>query len=540
MTAGETKALQFFASGDNCAQSVLKAYAGVIGLTEAQAALIAAGLGGGIGRTRQTCGAMIAAAMLCGAMEGPDGADASRRPEVYARVQRIRERFIQEMGSTSCAALLGKPEGSEPPVPDARTPEYYRTRPCARIIRAACRIIDEELRDSHVRPINVLILSAHTGGGHDAAARALQEAFAEKGANARVMDCLAFGGMWLSRVVSGTYVRIVQRVPKGFGLMYRAGQTLSNPRHKSPIYLFNSSYAFRMERTLAQFQPDLIVCTHIFGAHSVTHLRRKGSYAGPLALIMTDYTLHPFTEDVEMDVLYVAHPDMLAECHERGLPDGTARAIGIPVGLNCRPCEDKRAAKLKAGLDPSRREVLLVGGSMGAGNLPEVIEALLPGLGEKGHLTVVCGSNQEALDEASRRFGEDERVTVHGKVSPLYPLMAAADVLVTKPGGLTISEAMTIGTPMVIIHPIEGCETANAAFLEQKGLALFARTTEELPVKVASLLRSDKARRAMIAAQRREVDPDAARHIADDLLARFDRLPVAEAAAVPELSRSEG
>ena len=523
ITIREKKALQNFAAGDSCAQSVLKAYADIAGLTEEQAALLAAGLGGGMGRLRETCGAFSAATMLCGALEGPDGAAREKRGEVYARVQRMHQRFTDELGSISCAELLGRPHGPEAPVPDARTAEYYHSRPCARIIRTACQIMEEQIAERKNRPLSVLILSAHTGGGHDAAAAALRDALIEQGANAQVMDCLAFGGAWLSKVVSGTYVRMVQHVPGGFGLMYRASQNLSTARHKSPIYLFNSSYAFRMERTLEKFKPDIIVCTHIFGAHSVTHLKHKGSYTGPLALIMTDYTIHPFTEDVEMDVLYVPHEDMIAECRERGVPEDKVRAVGIPVGLNCLPCDDKAAAKRDAGLDPARKEVLLVGGSMGAGNLPDLIAALLPSLGDDGHMTIVCGSNVHAREVAQERFGGDERLTILGRVSPLAPLMAAADVLVTKPGGLTISEAMTIGTPMVIANPIAGCETINASFLEKKGLALFARTPEELPAKVGALLSDDDVRAAMIDCQRREIDPDTARHMADDLLVRVAR-----------------
>ena len=148
MSSRETMALANFAAGDSCAQSVLKAYADVAGLTEAQAALLAAGLGGGMGRLRETCGAFTACAMLCGVLEGPDGADKGNRPAVYGRVQRMHRRFVAELGSISCADLLGKPHAPEAPVPDPRTPEYYRSRPCARVIRTACGIIDEQLDES--------------------------------------------------------------------------------------------------------------------------------------------------------------------------------------------------------------------------------------------------------------------------------------------------------------------------------------------------------------------------------------------------------
>ena len=251
----------------------------------------------------------------------------------------------------------------------------------------------------------------------------------------------------------------------------------------------------------------------------MTHLIHKDAYKGVHAMVMTDYTVHPFSEEVDVDVLYIPHGDLRPKAIERGVKPDRLRVSGIPVSLGCIPCMDKAAAKEAAGLDPQKKEVLLVGGSMGAGNLPGSIEKLLPALGEMGHLTVVCGSNQSVREKAQERFGADKRVTILGRVSPLTGLMSAADILVTKPGGLTTTEAMTIGTPMVIVNPIKGCETANADFFERKGLALCAHQSSELPELVASLLRDDGARRQMIAAQRREINPDAARQMADELIA---------------------
>ena len=143
MTARETKALQYFAAGDNCAQAVLKAYCEVAGLTMEQAAMVAVGFGGGIGRLRQNCGAFSTAVMLCGAMHGPDGADAANRTQVYARVQQVYRRFQEELGTVCCGELIGRK--AEQPVPEERTPAYYASRPCARVILQACRIIEEQL-----------------------------------------------------------------------------------------------------------------------------------------------------------------------------------------------------------------------------------------------------------------------------------------------------------------------------------------------------------------------------------------------------------
>lgn len=153
MSGRENQAVQNFLDGNNCAQSVLMAYADVLGLTAEQAAMVSVGFGGGMGRLRLHCGAFSAAVMLAGVLEGPDGAKKEHRPFTYARVQEIHRQFVALNGTISCAELLGRVGGPrrtaipENPTPEERTPEYYRKRPCANIIRSACRIIDGMLAE---------------------------------------------------------------------------------------------------------------------------------------------------------------------------------------------------------------------------------------------------------------------------------------------------------------------------------------------------------------------------------------------------------
>lgn len=142
MTEREKQAVANFTAGNNCAQSVLMAYADVLGLTEEQAAMVSVGFGGGMGRLRLHCGAFSAAVMLAGAMEGKDGALKEHRPQTYARVQEIYRQFIKQNGTVSCAELLGRAGVPENPTPEERTPEYYAKRPCVGVICSACRLID--------------------------------------------------------------------------------------------------------------------------------------------------------------------------------------------------------------------------------------------------------------------------------------------------------------------------------------------------------------------------------------------------------------
>lgn len=147
MTEREKQAVENFTAGCNCAQSVLMAYADVLGLTEEQAAMVSVGFGGGMGRLRLHCGAFSAAVMLAGVLEGEDGAKKEHRPQTYARVQEIHRQFIERNGTVSCAELLGKAGVPENPTPEERTPEYYAKRPCVGVIRSACQLIDGMLAE---------------------------------------------------------------------------------------------------------------------------------------------------------------------------------------------------------------------------------------------------------------------------------------------------------------------------------------------------------------------------------------------------------
>lgn len=148
MSKRAEQAVVNFQAGNNCAQSVLLAYADVLGLTQEQAAMVSVGFGGGMGRLRLHCGAFSAAVMLAGILEGEDGALKEHRPQTYARVQTIYRRFMERNGTISCAELLGKAGVPEDPTPEERTPEYYARRPCARVIRSACEMIDEMMGEN--------------------------------------------------------------------------------------------------------------------------------------------------------------------------------------------------------------------------------------------------------------------------------------------------------------------------------------------------------------------------------------------------------
>ena len=139
-------ARELFLSGSNCAQSVYAAFADEMGMSRETALRLSGGLGGGIGGLRFTCGAFTAMAMVLSALRGyTDGADLDGKKRLYAQVQQLYERFVEEYGTSVCRELLEKNGVSASPVPSERTPEYYKSRPCAQYVAFCAELVAEEL-----------------------------------------------------------------------------------------------------------------------------------------------------------------------------------------------------------------------------------------------------------------------------------------------------------------------------------------------------------------------------------------------------------
>ncbi len=357
--------------------------------------------------------------------------------------------------------------------------------------------------------MRAMILSTHTGGGHDAAALAMKEALEERDVSCEFLDAVAFGGKKFSGAVSQAYIRTVVRHPAAFGTIYHIGEAVRKSPLPSPVYLVNASYARRLLSEIRTFRPDMVVCSHLFPGQSLTYLRRRRLYDGVLGMIQTDYTFIPFSEEVRADLFFVGHRDMLDECGRFGIDARKVHVTGIPVHPGCRRRPYVPHHPLK---------IVLAGGSMGAGDLPETVSVLRTVLPEDARLQVVTGSNEEARQKVVQAAGGDLRIEVFGRVSPLSDLMQDADLLITKSGGLTITEAMVIGVPLLIYQAIEGCETINAGLLERHGMGLYARNAEMLKTLFARLVQDPGLRLEMVRHQQEEIPAEPAREAAELLI----------------------
>lgn len=350
--------------------------------------------------------------------------------------------------------------------------------------------------------MNVLILSCNTGGGHNAAAQAVAGALRRRGHSCKMVDYLALASDHISKEICGAYVSIVNNAPNFFNLLYKAGEAVSSPRRRSPIYYVNKCFVRRLRRELAANHYDAVVVSHIFAAQALTELRRKGELDIPFIAITTDYTCSPFWEEVRCDCLTIPHPDLVPEFVEHGVDSELLFPCGIPVSDVCRSELSPMQAREQMGLPQDRPIVLLAGGSMGHGSQKELIDALLSRSRFNPFIVVVCGSNEKERESLEKRYSKRSNVQIRGFEKRLPLLMRAASVTFTKPGGLSCTEAAVVNTPLIFRNAIPGCETHNQDFFLSRGMA-YALDTPRSQSKAARLLCiSEEYRSSMMQAQK--------------------------------------
>ena len=218
--------------------------------------------------------------------------------------------------------------------------------------------------------MEALILSCSTGGGHNTAAQAVFEALTERGHHAVRMDPYTLVSEELANKVGQTYIKLVQKSPKLFGAVYDLGNAYRKLPGRSPVYHINGKMAPHMQKYLAEHLTDVIVCTHLYPAEILTHMRLNGMETPPFVFIATDYTCVPFTEESDCDLYVTPSPLLGSDFTGRGIPAEKLRPLGIPVRLDFSDDTiTKDRAREALNLPKDRRTLLLSGGSMGAGSI---------------------------------------------------------------------------------------------------------------------------------------------------------------------------
>ena len=337
--------------------------------------------------------------------------------------------------------------------------------------------------------MKTLILSISTGQGHHATGQAIQNAFKQRGVECEILDAYEYIEPILSELVSKGYLLSAAYAKKISSKLYDIVVKKNKPLKKYSVpKLTNTVFAKDLRNYIDESQPDVIICTHVLSAILVHIMRERQWLAeGTVTVgIVTDFTVHPLWEEAGLMDYYVTPSDLLEfQLEKKGLDITKMLPIGIPIKPKFSERIDKLEARRQLGLDLHMHTILLMSGSMGYGKIDESIERL-DRLKIELQVIVVCGNNKRMYRKVTN-LQTKKRFDIYGYVDNVDVMMDAADCIITKPGGITTSEAMAKGLPMIMVNPIPGHEMRNAEFMLNNGLALYATKSFPLDEAVFSL-----------------------------------------------------
>jgi processive 1,2-diacylglycerol beta-glucosyltransferase len=367
----------------------------------------------------------------------------------------------------------------------------------------------------------IAVFSVSAGSGHVRAAQALKATAEKWYPDIEVMhiDLMELVPNLFRTIYTETYIKMIESHPGLWGYLYdrtdREKIDSSLSRLRSTIETLNTR---KLKHALNDIAPDLVICTHFLPAQLLSRRIRKGKFHKPVWVQVTDFDMHSLWIHKGMSGYFAAHDELAWRMSERGIPSELVHVTGIPImpaftgGLSRVECSRE------LGLDPARRTLLIMSGGAGLGDSACLVEHLL-NMNCETQLVVLTGRNEKQLKKlrtlAVRWPG---RLFPVGFINTIERVMAASDLAITKPGGLTSSECLAMGLPMIIVTPIPGQEERNADYLLEQGVALKACDETAVAWRVNLLLNEPDHLNIMREKARLIGRPDSARKVLDTVL----------------------
>lgn len=336
----------------------------------------------------------------------------------------------------------------------------------------------------------ILVLYASYGDGHIQVSQALKERFESAGCEVKLSDLFAEAYPVLNELTKFMYIKSYTLFPKLYGWSYYSTRHM---RDDTPFaHWFHSWGTKKLKELLRGFQPDAVINT--FPMLAMPELRKKTGVSIPIFTVITDFTLHQRWVHPLIDKYYVATEDLRDSLIAAGISSEHIAVSGIPLKQSFQPLERTPALYEKYGLDPLRKTVLIMAGSYGVlTGLKDICRAVaaLPNT----QLMIVCGKNKSLYHTMQETVKSLANAVVFGYCQQMHELMSLADVMVTKPGGVTLAESIQCALPLVLLRPVPGQERDNAEYFAEKGAAIISYSEEQAVSGVRNFL-SDTPQRA--------------------------------------------
>ena len=340
----------------------------------------------------------------------------------------------------------------------------------------------------------ILIFYASYGGGHLSAANSIKQCIDDnfKNCETKLVDCMEYVNKPVNKITTTAYKELAKKFPWAWGEVYSHSQ-------KGPLAHISSAsnnlLAKKLLKLLKEYQPDIVISTHPFGSQMVSYLKRKALVDCKLATIMTDFAPHDqwLVGKDYVDYYFVSHEKMRQELINSNVAENTVFATGIPLSNRFLMHFDKDEIMKSMGLNPDKRVILFFGGGefgLGRDKTVKILNSFITHV--KNHqIVAIAGKNEKmkiAFDKLVAETNSESFVKVLAYTKQVPELMSISDLVVTKPGGLTTTESLASGLPIVAINPIPGQEEENAKFLEDEGVAIWLKKNDDYDEIIADLL----------------------------------------------------
>lgn len=362
-----------------------------------------------------------------------------------------------------------------------------------------------------------LILTCDTGEGHNSCAKAIKEVYDAEGVPCEIINPVRFVAEWFAKFVHWTHTATYQKHPKVFRVGYRFTQKnndLTTKRGSFPYWVLSLG-AKKLHEYIIQNNITDILCVHPLLMMMVSELQRKYGLDIPVAFVATDYTCCPGVQDSKPDICFIPDITLGEEFVCENIRFSQLAVSGIPVRQQFYKTTDKETAKRLFGIPADAPHLLMMCGSMGCGPMEEMLDAL--SVESSFHTTIVCGNNERLQQRLAEKYANRKHVHILGFVQDISALMDSADLFITKPGGLSSTEAAVKCLPALYIDAVGGCEDYNLEFFVSRGCAEAADSTACAAALCINLMEDNQRREQMRQALKQLRFPNAAESIFDTM-----------------------
>lgn len=336
--------------------------------------------------------------------------------------------------------------------------------------------------------MNALIFSVSIGNGHDQVAHTLRDGFLQSDPqnDVRIINTISLISPLLDKVILDSYLNILKFYPKAWGKIYEKTNKLD------PIIdindITNKLKSSKLKKSITDFNPDVIFCTHSFPSSIMASLKEKGFIQKPLISIITDYNIHSSYINEMTDYYVIAHESLIPNIISYDVNIKKVLPFGIPIKPEFSMELDKKEILTKLKLK-DKTSVLVMGGGLGLGSINGIVKEIDEKI-DNIQIIAITGRNKR-LESGLRNIIAKNDLVIYGFIPNVHELIEISDFIISKPGGVTCAEIITKEKPLIIYSPLPGQESDNADFLLNYGVAVKASSISKIPDLISNLLSLD-------------------------------------------------